>query len=95
MKIRLSDGAIRLRLSEFEVAMLLEGRDITTTVTDGFSLTLEPAEGADLRLQNTEAGHLVRVPRAELHSPSMAHPRVYESPHGESPHLLIEMDRQN
>ena len=94
MKVRLSDGDIRLRLTEFEVATVLEGRDVVPSVTDGLAVHLTPtAEGAQT-VEGGAAWHVVRVPVAEVKSPSMANPLMYESPPGEVPHILVEMDRQ-
>ena len=94
MKVRLSDGDIRLRLTEFEVATVLEGRDVVTSVTDGLAVHLTPtAEGAQT-VEGGAAWHVVRVPVAEVKSPSMANPLMYESPPGEVPHILVEIDRQ-
>jgi len=94
MKIRLSDGDIRLRLNELEVATFLEGRSITTSVADGLTLTLIPNEGTTPALENDGSAHIVRVPASEAISPSMVNPRMYESPPGVTPHMLVEMDRQ-
>lgn len=94
MKIRLSDGDIRLRLSEFEVATVLEGRQIVTLVTDGLAILLSPIDGSASAVESGAEGHVVNVPAADVKSPSMANPRMYESPAGQTPHILVEMDRQ-
>ncbi len=94
VKVRLSEGDIRLRLTEFEVATVLEGREVVTSVTDGLAVHLTPvAEGAQT-VEGGAAGHAVKVPFTEVKSPSMANPYMYESPPGEVPHILVEMDRQ-
>jgi hypothetical protein len=94
MKIRLDDGDIRLRLNEYEVATILEGRRIVTTIADGFAVSLVPAGDSASSVEKVESGHVVNVPAAEVLSPSMASPAMYESPPGQAPHVLVEMDRQ-
>jgi hypothetical protein len=94
MKVRLGDGDIRLRLNEYEVASILEGRRIVTTIADGFEVSLAPVGDGASSVENVESGHFVNVPTAEVLSPSMASPAMYESPPGQIPHILVEMDRQ-
>jgi hypothetical protein len=94
MKIRLGDGDIRLRLNEYEVATILERRRIVTTIADGFEVSLVPVADGASSVENVESGHVVNVPAAEVLSPSMASPAMYESPPGQIPHILVEMDRQ-
>jgi hypothetical protein len=94
MKVRLGDGDIRLRLNEYDVATVLEGRNVVTTIADGFDISLNPVDDGASALQNVESGHVVIVPAAELLGPSMVSPGMYESPPGQTPHILVEMDRQ-
>lgn len=94
MKIRLGDGDIRLRLNEYEVATILEGRRVLTAIADGFAVSLVPVGDSASSIENVESGHVVNVPATEVLSPSMASPAMYESPPGQTPHILVEMDRQ-
>jgi hypothetical protein len=94
VKIRLSNGDVRLRLSEFEVAMFLEGREITTAVTEEFTLTLVPTDDSGSSIEDTGSSHTVKVSSAEVVSPSMVSPHMYENAPGQTPHILVEMDRQ-
>jgi hypothetical protein len=94
MKVRLGDGDIRLRLNEYDVATILEGRRVVTTIADGFEISLNPTDDDASSVENVQSGHVVNVPAAELLSPSMASPAMYESPPGQIPHILVEMDRQ-
>ena len=94
MKVRLSAGDIRLRLTELDVAPVLEGGDVVTSVTNGLAVHLTTiVEGAQ-NVESGVAGHVVKVPVSEMKSPSMANPHMYESPPGDVPHILVEMDRQ-
>lgn len=93
MKIRLSDGDIRLRLSEIEVALILEGREITTAVTDKLAFSLVVADD-ESSITTVGSSQIVTVPAAVMVSPSLVNPHMYESPPGQLPHILIEMDRQ-
>ena len=85
MKIRLGDGDIRLRLNEYEVASILEGRRIVTTIANDFEVSLVPVGDGASSVDNVESGHTVNVPAAEVLSPSMASPGMYESPPGTDP----------
>ena len=93
MKIRLTDNDIRLRLNELEVAIVLEGRPVTTTVSNGFVVMLVPS---DLDVSSLETGgdaHIVKMPAAQTTTPSMNEPLIYECPTGQVPHIRVEMDR--
>lgn len=94
MKVRLSDGDIRLRLNEYDVATVLEGRQVLTSIADGFVVYLVPVDDGSSSIENLESGHIVNVPAADVRSPSMISPGMYESPPGQIPHILVEMDRQ-
>jgi hypothetical protein len=94
MKVRLGDGDIRLRLNEFEVATVLEGRPIVTTMAEGFAVHLVPGGHDVSSVENVESGHIVNVPTSGVRSPSLVSPAMYESPSAQSPHILVEMDRQ-
>ncbi len=93
MKVRLSDGDIRLRLTEFEVASALEGRSITATVTHDLVVSLVPTDSERSSLGSDGVTHVVKVPASAIQSPSMVDPRMYESAPGSHPHILVEMDR--
>ena len=95
MKIRLSNGDIRVRLSEFEVTIFLEGREITTAVTDGFTVSLMSTDGDRSSIESTGSSHVITAPSADVVSPSLVSPRMYETPPGQIPHILVEMDRQS
>jgi hypothetical protein len=92
---RLSEHSIRLRLSEFDVAAFLEGRAVTIAVTDGLVFSLVPGNGADSWVENTDDRHTVTVPVSQVVPPSMVAPGMYESPAGQRPHILVEMDKQS
>jgi hypothetical protein len=93
VKIRLTDNDIRLRLNEFEVASVLEGRPVETTVSKDLVVTLVPGGLSDSSLTTEEGKHTVKIPARQTTTPSMIEPLIYESPAGEVPYILVEMDR--
>lgn len=94
VKVRLTDGDIRLRLSENEVATVLDGRQILTSVTDNLVIALVPVDASDSSMGTVGSVHAVMIPAAEARTPSMVDPLIYESPPGHQPYILVEMDRQ-
>ncbi len=94
MKVRLTDGDVRLRLSESEAATVLEGHQILTSVTDDLVIALVPADTSDSSMGTVGSVHAVMIPAAEARTPSMVDPLIYESPPGNQPYILVEMDRQ-
>jgi hypothetical protein len=93
VKIRLTDNDIRLRLTEYEVANVLEGREISTTVFKGLVVALVPTDLTASSLETEGSTHIVKIPVSEASTPSMLEPLIYESPTDQSPYILIEMDR--
>lgn len=95
MNARFGEDSIRLRLSEFDVAAFLEGRTVTIAVTDGLAFSLVPGNSSDSWVENVDNGHTVTVPVSQVVPPSMVAPGMYESPAGQRPHILVEMDKQS
>jgi hypothetical protein len=95
VNVRLGQDSIRLRLSEFDVAAFLEGQTVTIAVTDGLDFSLVHGNGADSWVEIVDNGHTVTVPVSQVVSPSMVAPGMYESPAGQRPHILVELDKQS
>ena len=93
MKIRLSDSDIRLRLTEFEVATVLEGRRIETKISQNLTFALVPSELGVSSVETDGGTHIVTMPTAQITAPSMNEPLIYESPSGQTPYILVEMNR--
>jgi len=87
MKVRISDGHIRYRLTPDEVHRLGAGQTLATEVLEWLRFTLSVREVPE-PVWTVSNGHFdLAIPRSAIESPSPDHPTIYRSDT-----YLIELD---
>lgn len=87
MKVRISEGHIRYRLTAAEVERLAAGGTLTVEANETLRFTLCARDVPDPAATVSEGQWELAVPAAALRSPSPVHPEVFTSTS-----YLIELD---